>query len=142
MEPRKLEELSRWGGKVVELVLNNNRHVIGFLHSVDTELIILDATDDHRTATSAYYRTPQTREFTRLDKAEAVSFLHHLPPPGTRVLLRLKDQTRTCGYNINHRQNSVVLAREVLGGRIRRPHHHSPGDIESLYTLKPVANEL
>jgi len=142
MEPGRLSRLSRLGGKVVEIRLNDNRRAIGFLVKADNDKIVLHPIDHTDQATSTTYRTSRSRDFDCLGPGEAITFDPEMLPPRTRLLITLVNNFRVCGYRIPAAQKSILLARELAdNGEDRRAHRHLPEHIARLQVLKPVADE-
>jgi hypothetical protein len=142
MTHQLLEKLQRLGGKVVvELTLNSGRRALGFVDKADSDFIVLCPLDNAKVYKCASYRTPQVRDFIRLDPGEAVSFEHNPPPPGTCIVIRYDNAIRACGYALKNGDDSITLAREILGdSRNKRTHQHLRDRITSTYVLKPSSD--
>lgn len=139
MEPTKLEQLSRLGGKVVELRLSDNRQAIGFLAKADNDTIVLHPIDYFQNRGSTVYRTPRVKDYDRLEKTLTLNLEMHPPPEGSRVVIRLKNSLQICGYSGKPEKKEIHLSREITeGGDHRRSHRHRPDQIETSFLLKPV----
>jgi len=142
MEPGKLEELSRLGGKVVEIRLTDSRHAIGFLVTANNDKIVLHPIDRDDQGNSVTYRTSRCRDFVRFDTAELIQYDHEIPAVGSRLMVTLVNQAHVCGYKMPSQNGVLTLSREVMtGGRNCRPHCHRPEHIKNMRELRPASDQ-
>lgn len=142
MNHQELEKLQRLGGKVVvEITLRNGRRAIGYVDKADADKIVLSPLDNSRVYKCVTYRTPQVKNFVRLNPGEAVSFEHGAPKPGIPVVIRYDNAVHACGYAMKNGDDSITLTREIFSGsRNKRSHQHIRERITSTHVLKPSSD--